>query len=298
MEPHDVGIDTIQDLNTGKFYRFDQRTGETLRCNAQGEPIPFFKRDYTGYVGGKKRKERGLQVEALARGLDLLPQRLGIPGKYVGYVCMPRPGLDINARGEECAFTLPKYLHPVRPKLGRISTTSVAVKQKKASRQATMPSFLDCLDSQFLETQSMNGFIAEDSEFHEIRNAADIEATVARNRQNALAATADDEEKDTQSVTTKGRFGRTAPPWNPEEMKAKEQARDRLVCPEKWAINDEKIKADKAAVAKRRRDRYPDHFKRVDEQRRSVEAAKSRPSVITAGGDASKCSGSLDASVE
>jgi hypothetical protein len=285
MEPREVGIDTIEDFNTGKFFRFDQRTGETQRCNARGEPIAKFQTDHSGVANGKARSARGMSVDVLQRGLEQLPKKIGRPAKYVGFACLPRPGLDMNARGKSCAFTLPEYLHPVEPKLGRISTSSVVKMEKKAAKVSQLPSFLQTLETQFVDTQSMNAFIDNNEpgtgEFSKIRSAADIEAVTARNRQMAMEATEKfNETQGSETVSTKGRFGRTRPPYNPQEIKQKETDRDRLINPEKHHNADEKLKADKAFVRKRRRERYPDHFAKLDEQDRAQEAAQARPSLM------------------
>jgi hypothetical protein len=284
MEPREVGIDTIEDFNTGKFFRFDQKTGDTQRCNARGEPIAKFQTDHSGVSTGKTRVNKGMTVEVLDKGHEALPKKIGRPAKYVGFACLPRPGLDVNARGKQCAFTLPTYLHPIEPKLGRISTSAIVKMEKKVEKVSTLPSFLHTLETQFTDTLSMNAFIEQDEpgtgEFHKIRSAQDIEAVTARNRQMAMEGTEKLNETARETLSTKGRFGRTRPPYNPQEIKQKEIDRDRIVNPERWNVQDEKLKADKASVRKRRRERYPEHFAKIDEQERAQEAAQQRPSLL------------------
>lgn len=288
MEAREVGIDTIEDFNTGKFFRFDQKTGETQRCNARGEPIAQFKNDHSGMANGKARQKSGMTVAVLTRGLEMLPKKIGRPAKYVGFACLPRPGLDMNARGKQCAFTLPSYLHPIEPRLGRISTSSVVKMEKKAAKASTLPTFLQTLETQFVDTLAMNTFIDNNEpgtgEFFKIRSAADIEAATARNRQLALESSEKlNETSGNETLSTKGRFGRTRPPYNPQEIKQKETERDRVVNPVKHRVQDEKLKADKASVRKRRRERYPEHFAKLDEQDRAQEAAQARPSALDKG---------------
>lgn len=285
MESREVGIETLEDFNTGKFFRFDQKTGETQRCNARGEPIAKFQPGYSGMAPGSARARKGMSVEVLDQGLELLPKKIGRPTKYVGFACLPRPGLDMNARGKECAFTLPQYLHPVEPKLGRISTSNVVKMEKKTAKVSTLPSFLHTLETQFVDTLSMNAFTDNNEpgtgEFHKIRSAADIEAVTARNRQQALEAGENKlNETEKEVLSTKGRFGRTRPPYNPQEIKQKETERDRVVNPTKHHVADKKLKEDKAAVKQRRRERYREHFAKLDEQERAQEAAQLRPSVL------------------
>lgn len=284
-----MGIDTIEDFNTGKFFRFDQTTGDTQRCNARGEPIAQFKTDYSGIASTKDRVRNGMTVDVLARGLEMLPKKIGRPTKYVGFSCLPRPGLDMNARGKQCAFTLPEYLHPIAPKLGRISTSQVVKMEQKAAKASTLPTFLATLETQFVDTLGMNAFTEANEpgtgEFNKIRSAADIEAVTARNRQVALESAEKGNEEEKEVLSTKGRFGRTRPPYNPQEIKQKETERDRLINPEKARVHDEKLKADKASVRKRRRERYPEHFAKLDEQDRAQEAAQAqqRPSMLEQG---------------
>merc|ERR1712216_654732 len=154
MEPREVGIETLEDFNTGKFFRFDQKTGETQRCSARGEPIAKFQTDHSGVANGSARGRNGMTVDVLARGHELLPKKIGRPAKYVGFACLPRPGLAMNARGKECAFTLPTYLHPIEPKLGRISTNQIVKMEQKAAKVSTLPSFLQTLETQFVDTLS------------------------------------------------------------------------------------------------------------------------------------------------
>eukprot|EP00746_Dinoflagellata_sp_MGD_P072593 gnl/MRDRNA2_/MRDRNA2_29448_c0_seq1.p1 gnl/MRDRNA2_/MRDRNA2_29448_c0~~gnl/MRDRNA2_/MRDRNA2_29448_c0_seq1.p1 ORF type:complete len:304 (-),score=69.52 gnl/MRDRNA2_/MRDRNA2_29448_c0_seq1:221-1132(-) len=300
MEPREVGTETIEDFNTGKFFAFDQKTGATQRCNARGEPIAKFQKDHSGMASGKHRVQSGMTVEVLEKGLEALPKKIGRPAKYVGFACLPRPGLDMNARGKQCAFTLPSYLHPVEPKLGRISTSAVVKMEKKAEKVSTLPSFLQTLETQFTDTLSMNAFIEQDEpgtgEFHKIRSAQDIEAVTARNRQMAMEGTEKLNETTREMLSTKGRFGRQRPPYNPQEIKQKETDRDRIVNPEKWHLQDEKLKADKASVRKRRRERYPEHFAKIDEQERAQEAAQQRPSLLESAAGATMLPGEANAS--
>jgi len=244
-----------------------------------------------------------MSVEVLERGLELLPKKIGRPAKYVGFACLPRPGLDMNARGKKCAFTLPEYLHPIAPRLGRISTSAVVKMEKKEAKGSTLPTFMQTLETQFVDTLSMNMFIDNNEtgsgEFYKMKNASDIEAVTARNRQQAMEGTEKLNEKGTERSSTKNRFGRTRPPYNPQEIKQKETERDRLVNPEKWRVQDEKVKADKASVRQRRRERYRDHFAKIDEQDRAQEAAQARPSLMeNAPGSATMLPGEADANAE
>merc|ERR1719359_2818461 len=103
----------------------------------------------------------------------------------------------------------------------------------------------------------MNMFIDNNEpgtgEFNKIRSSQDIEAVTARNRQLAMEGSEKLNETEKETLSTKGRFGRTRPPYNPQEIKQKEMDRDRLVNPEKWRVHDERLKVDKASVRKRRR---------------------------------------------
>lgn len=207
MEAREVGVDTIEDANTGKFFRFDQRTGDTQRCNARGEPIAKFQTDHSGFVNGQVRARKGMTVEVIQRGHEQLPKKIGRPAKYVGFACLPRPGLDMNARGKQCAFTLPEYLHPIAPKLGRISTSSVVKLDAKVAKASTLPPFMQTLETQFVDTLSMNMFIDNNEtgsgEFYKMKNASDIEAVTARNRQQAMEGTEKLNEKGTERSSTK-----------------------------------------------------------------------------------------------
>lgn len=306
-EPREVGVETLRADETSKFFNFDQRTGETIRCNARGEPVARFEADFSGVAPTKDRVRRGMSVPILEHGLQSLPKHIGRPAKYVGFTCMPRPGLDMNARGKQCAFTLPEYLHPVEHKLGRVSTKRKQV-QKKVRRVSSEPTFMECLDSQFVETVSMNSFIDNNErmgyykpgnwddvakvkgseveeryppqtgcgEYKKIRSAHDLKAFNARNRQkyierveNEINTSMEPEEE----VSLKGHFGVKRPPFNPKEIKDIETVRDRLIFPEKWQKVDDAFKVDKAGVRKRRRDRYPEHFMKIDAIIRAQEQA-------------------------
>jgi len=59
-------------------------------------------------------------------------------------------------------------------------------------------------------------------------------------------------------TTTKGRYGVVLP--NPREIWLREQARDRLINPKKWQLEDARASADRMAVEKRRRNKFPEHF--------------------------------------
>jgi len=159
--------------------------------------------------------------------------------------------------------------------------------EKKAAKASTLPSFLQTLETQFVDTLSMNMFIDNNEpgtgEFSKIRSAADIEAVSARNRQMAMEGTEKLNETGTETLSTKGRFGRTRPPYNPQEIKQKETERDRLVNPEKWRVHDDRLRVDKASVKQRRRERYREHFAKIDEQDRAQEAAQARPSLMETG---------------
>lgn len=294
--PREVGIETLEDFDTGKFYSFDQRTGESQRCNAKGEPIARFQTDFSGVAPTKERVRRGMTVPVLERGTENIPKYIGRPAKYVGFVSLPRPGLDMNARGKQCAFTLPEYLHPIPPKLGRVSTSSKAKTQKKIRKVSSLPTFMETLDSQYHETLSLNAFTddtkplfidnAPDNrqmeclgEFKKIRSAGDLGAYTARNRQKHIEAIERELEAlkpKEEKISMKGHFGVTRPPFNPQEIKQIETERDRLAFPEKWRKHDDRLKADKAGVRKRRRERYPEHFAKLDEQERAQEAAQAR----------------------
>lgn len=271
-EQKEVGIETLEDLDRGKLYRFNQKTGETQRCNARGDPIARFHQDFTGFANVEARKARGMQVEI---GFDP-PTKLGIPTKYVGYAVLPRPGLNSNAKGSECSFALPKYLEPVPPKLGRISTTRVADRKARAPRNQHLPTFLETLDTQFSDSLSMTRFA--DTEFPKIRSGADVEATAARNRQMVQSDGYDllAELRALRPPNGVGvRFGVKNPPFNARQIREKEEQRDRLVNSGKWKIEDHERLADKAAVEKRRRDRYLQYFVQKEEQERALAQAGS-----------------------
>jgi len=271
-EQKEVGIETLEDLDHGKLFRFNQKTGETQRCNARGDPIARFHQDFSGFATKEERKAKGMVVE---QKFDP-PAYLGIPTKYVGYAVLPRPGLNSNAKGSECSFALPKYLEPVPPKLGRISTSGKKDKKKKAPKNAHLPTFLETLDTQFSESLSMNRF--SDLDFPKIRSGADVEATAARNRQ-MVANDGYDLLADLRAQRppggTKNWFGVKDPPFNARQIREKEEQRDRLVNAKKWRMEDQERDADKKAVEKRRRDRYLQYFVAREEQERQLALAGS-----------------------
>lgn len=270
-EQKEVGIETLEDLDRGKLWRFNQKTGETARCNARGDPIARFHQDFTGFATTEARKARGMQLEV---GFTFdPPAHLGIPTKYVGYATLPRPGLNSNAKGSECSFALPKYLEPVPPKLGRISTTRNTGPKKRVPRNQHLPTFLETLDTQFSDSLSMTRF--SDLEFPKIRSANDVEATAARNRQMVQSDGYDLLEELRKLRPPNGvgvRFAVKEPPFNARQIREKEEVRDRLVNAGKWKIEDHSRLADRAAVEKRRRDRYLQHFLAKEEQERALQA--------------------------
>lgn len=269
-EQKEVGVETLEDLDRGKLYRFNQKTGETQRCNARGDPIARFHHNFSGFATAEDRKAKGMVVD---QAFDP-PAKLGIPTKYVGYAVLPRPGLNSNAKGSECSFALPKYLEPVPPKLGRISTSRSMEKKKQAPRNLHLPTFLESLDTQFSESLSMSRF--SDLDFPQIRSAADVEATAARNRQ-MVASDGYDLLADlrAQRANTKGTFNVSKPPFDARQIREKEEQRDRLVNSKKWKLEDHERAADKAAVEKRRRDRYLQYFVQKEEQERQLAMAGS-----------------------
>lgn len=292
-EPRQVGIEVLEDLNTGKTYRFDQRTGETSRCNARAEPVPRFEAYFSGVAPTKERVRRGMSVPILEQGIEKIPKYIGRPAKYLGFVSMRKPGLDMNARGKQCAFTIPEYLQPLPPTLGRVSTSSRKPPKPKIKKVSSLPTFLESLDSQFVETISMNAFTDNEpvtdmpynknnkheylADFRNMQSAANLEAITARNKQKYIEAM----EKELEALKTKiepvgkGRFGVTRPPFNPQEIKQIETERDQLIFPDKWRNINQKLVADKAFVRKRRRERYPEHFIKLD-AREAAEAAQAR----------------------
>merc|ERR1711904_263807 len=104
-----------------------------------------------------------------------------------------------------------------------------------------------------------------------MQSAANLEAITARNKQKYIEAM----EKELEALKTKiepmgkGRFGVTRPPFNPQEIKQIETERDQLIFPEKWHKHDERLAVDKAFVRKRRRERYPEHFIKLDAQEKA-----------------------------
>lgn len=76
-----------------------------------------------------------------------------------------------------CAYTIPTYLEPVPPKLGKVSVKVKAEKKAKplSSRQKELPSFLQTLESQYAPSLALNNY--SDKTFPGMKNAGDVGRT-------------------------------------------------------------------------------------------------------------------------
>jgi hypothetical protein len=267
MDKREAGMETIYDYNSGNFYHFDHSTGEALKCNVKGDPIPTFIVNVSGNADTSERRRRGHQPQVpVLENAPELPQILRLPAKYCGYASCPRPGIHITA-GASNAYKLPQYLQPQQLRLGRISTRAAKKEVKGDGWKSETPSFMATLGSQFDDAMKMSSFLPE-SEL--IRSNTDLLAVTARNRQVVL------DEKGTldiaieklraQRTKTAGRFGCRGPPYNTKERKDLEEAQDRLVNPTKWRKQDDKLALDKQKVKQRQRDRYLQFFVDREEQ--------------------------------
>jgi len=268
MKPRSEPLQTVerlQDLGTAKWYVFNQLTGESRRCNERGDAIAKFYDGVSGMVTTEERKARNLLPKVKAVDPEL--PYLQLPQKYAGYAQVPRPGLNMSAKAD-CAYLLPKHLYPPKPKVGRVSTRTQAVSKMRETWPEGKPTFVDTLGSNFNDTLSLKRFNTEQMT---IQTKVDLEAKTARNRQKAeddgserLAQLRE------QRTVTKGRFFATKPPYNPAEIRDKEELRDRKVNPQKWAKADADLLADKQMVDKRRRDRYIMYFVEKEAQQNQL----------------------------
>ncbi|CAD7923938.1 unnamed protein product [Amoebophrya sp. A120] len=266
MQKRQVGVEIIYDYDEGKYYKFDQRNGDTALCDVQGKPVPRFYKDYSGFATVFDRKTDGRfdEVEGL-HSIEEIPKYLGRPAKYVGYQQVPRPGIKMAAASDECAYTLPTYLEPIPPKLGKVSLkVKVDTKRKSLpSRIRALPSFLHTLDSQYAESLSLNHYLGKT--FPGMRNSGDVAALKAENKATVMNDGIDlMGELRKHRMPTKNKFAAKRPPFTGLEIKNKEKQRDRKMNPKRAYLDDLAQEEDVAAVNKRRRDRYPVYFSEKD----------------------------------
>jgi hypothetical protein len=305
---------TIYDYSSGNYYHFDRRTGEALKCNVKGDPIPTFLHSVSGFADTSERKRRGYMPEVpVLQSAPDLPAILTIPAKYCGYTSCPRPGIQITA-GSSQAYKLPAYLQPSEQKIGRVSTRAAKKEVKGDSWNPSKPSFVATLGSQFDDAMRMSSFHPESEQ---IRTNTDLLAVTARNKQVVL------DEKGTldvameklrdQRTETKGRFGVRKPPYNSKDdtldklrqqrtktaywkgvntlakktpNNAKdtfeekswindiEENMDRVVNPTKWKKQDGAYDVDKYKVLQRQRDRYLQFFVEHEEQEEKMKRSE------------------------
>jgi hypothetical protein len=271
----DATLETIYDYSSGNYYHFDHRTGEALKCNVKGDPIPTFLHSVSGFADTSERKRRGHmpEVQVLQSAPDL-PAILTIPAKYCGYTSCPRPGIQITANSTQ-AYKLPPYLQPSQQKIGRVSIRAAKKEAKGDSWNSETPSFMATLGAQFDDAMKMSSFLPESEQ---IRTNTDLLAVTARNRQVVL------DEKGTldvameklrnQRTKTAGRFGARKPPYNAKDRRDIEENVDRLVNPSKWRKQDAWLALDKQKVKQRQRDRYLQFFVEREEQEEKMKRSE------------------------
>ena len=73
-----------------------------------------------------------------------------------------------------CAYTIPTYLEPIPPKLGKVSVKEKAEKKAKplSSRQKDLPSFLNTLESQYAPSLALNNYLGKT--FPGLKNPGDV----------------------------------------------------------------------------------------------------------------------------
>mmetsp|Transcript_8969 Transcript_8969/g.21865 ORF Transcript_8969/g.21865 Transcript_8969/m.21865 type:complete len:266 (-) Transcript_8969:36-833(-) len=258
MQKRKVGVEIIYDYDEGKYYKFNQNNGDTALCDVQGKPVPQFYRDYSGFATVLDRKEDGRIDEVPVLGtLEDIPKYIGRPAKYVGYQQVPRPGIKMAAASDECAYTMPTYLEPIPPKLGKVSLKVKTDTRPKflPAKVRALPSFLHTLDSQYAESLSLNHYL--NKTFSTMRNSGDVAALKAENKATVMNDGIDlMGELRKHRMDTKGKFASKRPPYTGLEIKNKEKARDRKMNPRRAHLEDMAYEEDVAAVNKRRRDRY------------------------------------------
>lgn len=264
------GLETILDYNTGKYYHFDHRSGQALRCNVKGDPIPKFLHNLSGFADTAERKRRGCMPDVEVLGVSPNLPYLQLPAKYCGYASCPRPGLNMSASVAD-AYKLPQYLQPQAVAVGRVSTKVVKKEVKRDEWNPECPTFMATLGSQFDDAQKMSVFLPEQDK---IKTRIDLDAVTARNKQVVLGmkGTLDValEKLRAQRTKTSGRFGRRAPPYNALEIRKVEDIHHEAVNPTKVARDEAARLVDRSKVEQRRRDRYLQFFVEKEEQEARV----------------------------
>ncbi|CAD7974814.1 unnamed protein product [Amoebophrya sp. A25] len=266
MQKRKVGVEITYDYDNAKYYKVDQNNGTTALCDVQGHPVPRFYRDYSGFASVLDRKEEGRIDEVpVLETIENIPKYIGRPAKYVGYQQVPRPGIKMAAASDECAYTMPTYLEPLPPKLGKVSLKVKVDRRRKSlpSSVRELPSFLHTLESQYAESLSLKNYL--NKTFSTMRDKTDVAALKAENK-----ATVQNDGIDLMGelrkhrMDTKGKFAAKRPPYTALEIKNKEKARDAKMNPKRAFLEDRAYEEDVAAVNKRRRDRYPVFFSERD----------------------------------
>lgn len=263
--------DILFQPDTGKYFKFQQKSGVSEVCDVQGHPIPSFRNDFSGTVTTLERKEhkgRWNDIEVLHTIKDI-PGYIGRPAKYVGHSIVPRPGVKMSAGSDECPYTIPTYLEPIPPKLGRVSVRRAKKQEKKVKKKERGPSIVAALESQFAPSLSMHHFCKKT--FPALRDDTEVQALLARNKATIMSDGIDlmAELRKFRSSTA-GTFGQQNPPYDPLMIKKRETARDSKVNPKKHALIEEEYLTDRQSVEERRRTRYIQFFKEKDEAERAA----------------------------
>mmetsp|Transcript_115258 Transcript_115258/g.264668 ORF Transcript_115258/g.264668 Transcript_115258/m.264668 type:complete len:282 (-) Transcript_115258:109-954(-) len=264
----EVGVDRVQDLITGKWYKLDQVTGETSRCSERGLPVATFKPGISGAADPALRKATGSMPELR---LDASPPSFKVNEKHFGYSQMPRPQASIKAEAS-CAYLVPEYLHARPTKIASVSRSPSPPKPRKLW-PSEVPTYQDTLSSEFGAVLSLKQFSQRSDN---LRTYVDLDAARVKNR----GAVEDDgstylaELRTQRAITAKVRnLTANGPPYNPTQLREKFEARDRQVNPGKWRDIDRYLKEDRDGVTKRRGDRYVMFFAEKDEEERAQREA-------------------------
>lgn len=273
MQKREVGTEIVYDYDVGKYYRVDLNNGNSELCDVQGHPVPTFHMDFSGFATILDRKDEGHIPHMPALDEDNIPKYIGRPAKYVGYQQVPRPGIKMSATKDECAYTIPKYLEPIPPKLGKVSLKVKVDNRRKTlpAKLREMPSFLHTMDSQYAPTLSLSSYLT--NTFGMMANSGDVAALKAKNKQTTMMDGIDlMAELRKHRMATKNKFGAKRPPYTPLEILNLEKDHDKLVNPSKNRRAQEEYEEDKANLWKRRRDRYLQYFLAREEKEAQMAA--------------------------
>lgn len=274
MQKREVGTQILHDYDTGKYYRFNQNNGQTALCDVQGHPVPSFYQDFSGFASTLDRKdEMRIDPVPCLETLENIPKYIGRPAKYVGYQQVPRPGIKMSAASDECAYTIPKYLEPMPPKLGKVSLKVKVDNRRKTlpTKQKQLPSFLQTMESQYAGSLSLSYYL--NKTFPGMANTGDVAALKAKNKQTVMSDGIDlMAELRKHRMPTKNKFGAKRPPYTPLEVRRIEKEQDKLVNPRRNKREQEEYLEDKASLEKRRRDRYLQYFVLKDDQEAALNA--------------------------